>query len=67
MSLGLRNVQKVSVGERNVESCQRLLQGAGFRIHGEHVGLTGPRRVEFNLDSGTVDVQHANRRLSLSA
>lgn len=67
MSLGQLNAQKVSVGDRNVESCRQLLHEAGFVIHHEHVGLTGPRRVEFNLASGAIDVLHGNRRQRLDS
>lgn len=65
MSLGLRDTQKVSVGERNIESCRSLLRAAGFAIRAEHVGLSGPRRAEFNLASGEIEVLHANRRFRL--
>lgn len=67
MSLGQLNVQKISVGDRNVETCRELLKKAGFTICGEHVGLTGPRRVEFNLATGDIDVLHANRHHKLTA
>ncbi|HET6718856.1 MAG TPA: chemotaxis protein CheD [Rhodocyclaceae bacterium] len=65
MSLGLRDTQKVSVGERNIETCRSLLRDAGFAIRAEHVGLSGPRRVEFDLASGAIEVLHGNRRLCL--
>lgn len=67
MSLGLRDTQKVSVGERNIETCRSLLRDAGFAIRAEHVGLSGPRRVEFDLGSGEIEVLHANRRHRLGA
>lgn len=66
MSLGLSNAQRVSVGDRNVEVCRELLRRAGFAIRAEHVGSHGPRRVEFNLATGAIDVLHANRRQSLT-
>lgn len=61
MSLGLRNTQKISVGERNIESCRHLLRTAGFLVRGEHVGLSGPRRVQFDLANGKLTVLHENR------
>lgn len=67
MSMGLRNAQKISVGDRNIEVCRRLLNEAGFTIRGEHVGLSGPRRVHFNLATGCIDVLHANRLQTLTA
>lgn len=67
MSLGLRNADRVSVGERNIEACRTLLRQHGFSIIGEHIGASGPRRVEFNLDSGAVDVLHANKTVRLPA
>lgn len=67
MSLGLRNAQRVSVGERNIDACRTLLLSAGFSISGEHVGLTGPRRVSLDLGNGRIDVLHNNRTLTLAA
>lgn len=67
MSLGLRNANRVSVGERNVETCRTLLRQAGFNISSEHVGASGPRRIEFNLGNGTIEVLHANRSILLPA
>lgn len=66
MSLGLMNAQKTSVGERNVETCRRLLVEAGFRIAGEHVGLTGPRRLTLHLASGRIEVLHDHRAIVLA-
>lgn len=66
MSLGLRQVDRVSVGERNVESCRTLLKQAGFVIAGEHLGQTGPRRILFNVDSGSIDVTHNHRTVTLA-
>ena len=66
MSLGQINQQRIAVGDRNVHTCRELLQAAGFTIRNEHVGLTGPRRVEFNLYTGSVDVLHANQKQTLS-
>jgi chemotaxis protein CheD len=66
MSFGQFNMQRVSVGDRNVEVCRALLRQAGFSIRAEHVGASGPRRVEFNLASGTVEVLHANLRQRLA-
>lgn len=60
MSLGLRNAQKVSVGERNIDACRTLLLSAGFSIAGEHVGLSGPRRVSFDLVDGRLEVLHGS-------
>ena len=65
MSLGQLNAQRVSVGDRNVECCRELLNGAGFSIRKEHIGLTGPRRVEFNLATGGIEVLHANKKQAL--
>lgn len=67
MSLGLRDTQKVSVGERNIEACRNLLRDAGFVIRAEHVGQSGPRRVEFNLDNGEIEILHGNRQHRLGA
>lgn len=67
MSLGLRNTQKVSVGERNIDACRTLLLRAGFTIVGEHVGGAGPRRVSFDLSSGRIEVLHGNRVTTLAA
>lgn len=66
MSLGQLDTQRISVGDRNVEICRELLRRAGFVIRGEHVGSHGPRRVEFNLGTGALDVLHANRRQCLT-
>ena len=66
MSIGLRNPDKVSVGERNVQACRTLLQQAGFRITGEHVGMSGPRRVTLDLSSGRIEVMHNNRTTLLA-
>ena len=61
MSLGMQNAQRTSVGERNVEAFRKLLHDAGFKICAEHVGLSGPRRVEFNLSTGRIDLMHGNQ------
>ena len=66
MSLGHVLGHAVSVGDRNVDVCRQLLRQAGFAIHGEHVGASGPRRVEFNLANGAVEVLHGNRRQRLT-
>lgn len=66
MSLGLRNAQKVSVGERNVDACRTLLLHAGFAIAGEHVGLAGPRRVNFDLADGRLEVLHGNTTITVA-
>jgi len=66
MSLGLRQADRVSVGERNVAVCRQLLGDAGLVIRGEHVGLTGPRRVEFDLSTGSISLTHQNRTFSLT-
>lgn len=65
MSLGQLNAQRTSVGDRNVECCREMLSSAGFSIRKEHIGLTGPRRVEFNLGTGCVEVLHANKKHAL--
>ena len=67
MSLGQINARKVSVGDRNVDTCRQLLHEAGFVIRREHVGQTEPRRVEFNLATGSVEVLYHNLRQSLEA
>ena len=67
MSLGQRNAQRIAVGDRNIETCRQLLHDAGFNIRREHVGLNGPRRVEFNMATGAVEVLHGNQRLILEA
>jgi chemotaxis protein CheD len=67
MSYGLRTMQKVSVGERNVDACRTLLLEAGFAIAGEHVGGTGPRRVSFDLCTGRIEVLHDNWVVTVAA
>lgn len=67
MSLGLKQIEKSSVGERNVGVSRALLIRAGFSIAGEHVGHTGPRRVSFDLLTGRIEVLHNNRSVELAA
>lgn len=61
MSMGLRNADKVSVGERNIDACRTLLLRAGFSIAAEHVGRSGPRRLTLQMASGRIEVLHENR------
>jgi chemotaxis protein CheD len=67
MSMGVQNANRVSVGERNVESCRTLLLGAGFAITGTHVGGTGPRRLTMRLQTGRIEVLYDNRITVLAA
>jgi chemotaxis protein CheD len=66
MSLGLRQTDRISVGERNVAVCRQLLADAGLALAGEHVGLSGPRRVAFDLTSGSISLTHQNRTSMLT-
>jgi chemotaxis protein CheD len=65
MSMGMRNPTRVSVGERNVERCRALLNESGIALWGEHVGLSGPRRVSFAVESGDVEVVHQGRAVTI--
>ena len=67
MSIGIRAPDKVSVGDRNVQASRTLLQQNGFKLAGEHVGMSGPRRVTLDLDSGRIEVIHNNRTILLAA
>ena len=67
MSLGLRNADKISVGERNVDACRNLLLRAGFSITAEHVGRSGPRRLTLQLATGHIEVLHDNRVTMLAS
>lgn len=66
MSLGQINHQRASVGDRNIEACRDFLRKQGFKFASEHVGQTGPRRVEFNFSTGALEVLHANKKQVLN-
>lgn len=55
-TLGERRAVDVAV--RNVEMARRLLNDGGFRVHAEHVGGSGHRRIFFDLHDGNVWVKH---------
>jgi chemotaxis protein CheD len=67
MSIGVRNGNKASVGERNVDASRTLLLAAGFAIAGEHVGGSGPRRLTMQLQTGRIEVLYDHRVTVLSS
>jgi chemotaxis protein CheD len=48
---------------QNVAAARRLLERAGFRVGAEHVGGTGPRVVELDLETGTIRLRHNEHRV----
>lgn len=46
------------VPRENVSSGRRLLELAGFHVGAEHVGGTGPRMVELDLQTGAIRLRH---------
>lgn len=47
------------VPRRNVRAGRVLLERAGFRVCAEHVGGTGPRVVEMDLNTGEIRLRHS--------
>lgn len=66
MSMGLREPDKMSVGERNVERFRDLLKRTGFNVSAEHTGLSGARRIKFFLNGGRIEVLHGNQTILLA-
>jgi chemotaxis protein CheD len=48
------------VPRQNIRAGRELLERAGFRVGAEHVGGTGPRVVELDLDTGTIRLRHGD-------
>ena len=48
------------VPRQNIRAGRKLLERAGFRVGAEHVGGTGPRVVELDLDTGTIRLRHSD-------
>jgi chemotaxis protein CheD len=48
------------VPRRNIRAGRELLERHGFHVGAEHVGGTGPRVVELDLDNGTIRLRHTD-------
>lgn len=66
MSMGMRDMEKVSVGERNIAQFRHLLGSAGFSIAAEHAGQSGARRIKFHVNDGRIEVLHNNKTVLLA-
>jgi chemotaxis protein CheD len=54
MFSNLKKENSSDIGRRNIEAAHHLLDRSGFKIHSEHTGRAGHRRLLFDLWNGDV-------------
>lgn len=55
-----------AVGARNIETVRSHLQRSGFKVRAEHIGTVHHRKVELDMETGSVTVVWNNRHVVLS-